>query len=206
MQLRLHPTRPQRPRRLPQLPDATHQLITATPAAVLSTAPNPFIKCAQPPERLVERHLVEVGELLDAGDDREQPVRDGVKKLFHQHRAAKRLPRFANRAVIPASLPAYASSASPSAIFMRSSSPCRVARLAVRTRSAPTNLTFRESHISLAVSFIVTCSSTSSSSPPRIIARAVLHVFPFTAALPGATASHRVWASRIAYALIAHTV
>ncbi|XP_044968805.1 7-deoxyloganetic acid glucosyltransferase-like [Hordeum vulgare subsp. vulgare] len=99
-------------------------------------------------------------------------------------------PRLANRAVIPPSLPAYASSASLSAIFRWSKSPRSVASLAARTRSAPTNLTFKESHTSLVVSFVTTCSSTSSGSAPRSIARAALSFLTFTAASPGATASH----------------
>ncbi|XBJ26704.1 hypothetical protein VPH35_004070 [Triticum aestivum] len=115
-------------------------------------------------------------------------------------------PRLAYLAAIAASLPPYTSSSSPSAIFIRSNSPRSVPSLAARTRSAPTNLTFRESHTSLAVSFVDTCSSTSSSNAPRSNARAILSFRAFTAASPGATASHTVWTSRIACALMAQTV
>ncbi|XBH71772.1 hypothetical protein VPH35_099176 [Triticum aestivum] len=115
-------------------------------------------------------------------------------------------PRLAYVAAIAASLPPYTSSSSPSAIFRWSNSPRSVASLAIWTRSAPTNITFRESHTSLAVSFVDTCNSTSSDNAPRSNARAVLSFRAFTAASPGATASHTVWTSRIACALMAQTV
>ncbi|XBH93503.1 hypothetical protein VPH35_084411 [Triticum aestivum] len=111
-------------------------------------------------------------------------------------------PRFAYLAVIPS----YVSSASPSAIFRRSNSPCSVASVAAWTRSAPTNLTFRESHTSLAVGFVATESSMSSGNAPSSNVRAVLSFLAFTAASPGATASHTVCTSRMACALIAQPV
>ncbi|XBJ23828.1 hypothetical protein VPH35_001850 [Triticum aestivum] len=115
-------------------------------------------------------------------------------------------PRLAYLAAIAASLPSYTPSSSPSAIFRWSNSLCSIASLAARTRSAPMNLTFRESHTSLAVSFVDTCSSTSSDNAPRSNTRGVLSFRAFAAASPDATASRTVWTSRIACALMAQTV
>ncbi|EMS58306.1 Nuclear transcription factor Y subunit B-6 [Triticum urartu] len=168
------------------------QLLTPALAAVLSTAPNPLIERTQPPERFVERHRRHVVELLDAGDDGEEAIRHRIQQLLDKCCVASVSPRLAYLAAIDASLPPYTSSSSPSAIFIRSNSPRSVSSLAARTRSAPTNLTFTESHTSLTVSFVDTCSSTSSGNAPRSNARAILSFLAFTVASPSVTASHTV--------------